>query len=962
MVIFGPPAESAGWDCPPPPPPPPPLQLQHHRAGGYAAGPAPAHPAARTNSDISDARRYRPYPEIAAAPADARYLPAAAAAAAAAGPPAGGIGHHHLGAMGMAMMARVPRRSRHAGDAQKRRRRTQACEYCHMKKIKCEGDGAHCQNCIKNDVRCVWGQKRKRGPKPKAAVALAQRIHRHHHQQQQQMHHHHHHHHHHHPFPPAAVGGNNSSSGSSISSSSGSTAVAAMSAAMAAAAAAAPVARELPTHTPSPANSGEGGGGDDNNNNRNNNNDSGGDSDDDHDDDNDDAGAKPQQSPSNGSSSEPFSGIQAPRFGHELGELFREKVDEETREAVQYYLDYFYPLAPMYHPFVFILRVVRGQVDPLLIDAIKATTARVIAQKTGRVVDGQALADGVRAQILGRLRQPTVDLVRTMVVMTLLAGSQGDYISYNSLICLAASVVVRMGWHNLDLYRRPPPASFEDWVDLELKRRLFWLVYQIDSYQSMLTGRPMSIAEDSVHVFAPCPDSEWDSMRPTRSIVPGDPSHSIAYVSPAASAGRQLSPGGADPSPPPPVPPVPPLRPSQHVIVATGAFSHSFMSLCELTAIIAKINTFLCDAKASRPLMLLAQPPPQQQQQQQQSGDGAAPSPGASPAGLSRDAPFPAADFLGGASNGTSGLVRPVMRPVRLASEYAAFVELDERLEEWKRNLLMPEDLRDDATEARDITFFGTADHRRFMMRVRYFCLHCYYVPNTIFLHQANRPTFFTEYEQPLEVRMAQRWAAAKSASPAAAAAAASTSTSSTAATAAAPDAGGSSGGDDPDAAAATERALRELLARAFSSTWNEGVLAYDIEKTSWDHSVRAAKGLSEHLQRNSDLPLERFDQVIPFCIFISVSVLLRQVRMCASLLRAAAAEPIAAARRLAAAGGARAVEAERAQCTACIRHQWTTLQSLGALWDIDGINDLLQSMQIDEVTKAASMLEGMSL
>ncbi|KAJ1651053.1 hypothetical protein GGF38_005680, partial [Coemansia sp. RSA 25] len=52
-----------------------------------------------------------------------------------------------------------------------------------------------------------------------------------------------------------------------------------------------------------------------------------------------------------------------------------------------------------------------------------------------------------------------------------------------------------------------------------------------------------------------------------------------------------------------------------------------------------------------------------------------------------------------------------------LLSEYPAFVELDERLEEWKRNLLMPEDLRDDATAAADITYFGNADHRRFMMR-----------------------------------------------------------------------------------------------------------------------------------------------------------------------------------------------------------------------------------------------------
>ncbi|KAJ2356391.1 hypothetical protein H4S01_006708, partial [Coemansia sp. RSA 2610] len=408
-----------------------------------------------------------------------------------------------------------------------------------------------------------------------------------------------------------------------------------------------------------------------------------------------------------------------PKLDREMSDFFSDKVPADTREAVRFYFDYFYPLSPMFHPSMFIRRVVHGQVDPLLLDAMKATTARVITQKTGRFVDGRALARSVKARILGQLEQPTVDLLRTIVVVTLLAGSQGEYVSYNSLICLAASLVVRMGWHKLDLYRRPAPTSWDEWVALEVKRRLFWLVYQIDSYQAMLTGRPMSIAEDSVYVSAPCSDYEWDAMHISRRMVP---SAQPEVQRPRSHQRSSRSSSGSTSSL------VQSLRVNAHEIVATGAFSYSFMALCELTAVIAQINSFLCDAKASRPML-------------------------GAPRGLG--APFPAVDFMGPAAEGA--LVHPVLRTARLPSEYPAFGELDERLEEWKRNLLAPEDLRDDSADPGDISYFGTADHRRFMMRVRYFCLHCYYVPITIVLHQANRPSFFTEYEQPLAMRLARR-------------------------------------------------------------------------------------------------------------------------------------------------------------------------------------------------------------
>ncbi|KAJ2364663.1 hypothetical protein IW150_006418, partial [Coemansia sp. RSA 2607] len=280
-------------------------------------------------------------------------------------------------------------------------------------------------------------------------------------------------------------------------------------------------------------------------------------------------------------------------------------------------------------------------------------------------------------------------------------------------------------------------------------------------------------------------------------------------------------------------------------------------------------------------------------------------------------------------------------RTASLLSEFQTFVDLDTRLETWKRNLLMPEDLRDDATEAKDISYFGTADHRRFMMRVRYFCLHCYYVPITIFLHQSNRPSFFTEYEQPLEVRLRQRRQKQKEQQP------------------------DHEQADDSDVRE-SEIALREMLNMAFASSWNEGLLAYDIEDRSWGVCVRAAHGLSEHLERNVDFPLERFDQIIPFCIFMSVSVLIRQVRICNRLMAAGsgARTPAQAAlfRRLSNLGGVQTVATERAMCIKHIRHQWDTLQRLSSVWDVQGMQHLLKSMQVDEIANAADLLSGMSL
>ncbi|KAJ2843980.1 hypothetical protein GGI22_007031, partial [Coemansia erecta] len=52
----------------------------------------------------------------------------------------------------------------------------------------------------------------------------------------------------------------------------------------------------------------------------------------------------------------------------------------------------------------------------------------------------------------------------------------------------------------------------------------------------------------------------------------------------------------------------------------------------------------------------------------------------------------------------------------------------------------------------------------------------------------------------------------------------------------------------------------------------------------------------------------------------------------------------------------------ERARCIRHAKHQWEMLQSLGSLWDVEGMQMLLKSMHIDEVTSATDMFGSMSL
>ncbi|KAJ1841754.1 hypothetical protein LPJ73_006013, partial [Coemansia sp. RSA 2703] len=66
-----------------------------------------------------------------------------------------------------------------------------------------------------------------------------------------------------------------------------------------------------------------------------------------------------------------------------LQRFFSSEVAEDTRDAVISFFDYFYGRIPIFHPASFVRRIVANDVDELLVDTMKAYTARAVMRKTG---------------------------------------------------------------------------------------------------------------------------------------------------------------------------------------------------------------------------------------------------------------------------------------------------------------------------------------------------------------------------------------------------------------------------------------------------------------------------------------------------------------------------------------------------------------------------------------------------
>ncbi|KAJ2401282.1 hypothetical protein H4218_006369 [Coemansia sp. IMI 209128] len=263
----------------------------------------------------------------------------------------------------------------------------------------------------------------------------------------------------------------------------------------------------------------------------------------------------------------------------------------------------------------------------------------------------------------------------------------------------------------------------------------------------------------------------------------------------------------------------------------------------------------------------------------------------------------------------------PMQRPVGLASlfEYPRFAELDQMLKDWRANLMRPDDMKHLWKPEHSFATFGSLEHRHFIMRIRYFCLYAYSVPLVHILHFANRPSFF----------------------------------------------GQSNSGKDPNTRSSSvsslaasdsieNNAIREMLSSTFSDLLNDGILAYDIVDESWNICLEAVHDIIAFIDRNSDIPLDRCDQVMPFCLFTSMTVLIRQIRRCR--------KDIEARRESHKREGMHKAYADLSKNVAALRRLWTMLKGLDLIWRTDGMELLLRTMQIEEVANTADLVSDLTL
>ncbi|KAJ2715404.1 hypothetical protein H4R19_001222 [Coemansia spiralis] len=247
-----------------------------------------------------------------------------------------------------------------------------------------------------------------------------------------------------------------------------------------------------------------------------------------------------------------------------LQRFHSDQVPGDVREAVVCFLDHLYAQLPVFHPATLVRRIAFGQIEALLVDALRLCTARISARQPGFATDVGALTERVHKRLLAGVEQPSLDYVRAVLLTASALEGDAQFLMYSSLAGLAASTAMRLGWHTLDLGRSIDEVPWDDWVELEEKRRTFWSVYQLDSHHSLLSDRPMTIAKTHIFISTPGSDNMWDDVTMPQ-IMHWPTRHQ------------------------------PDIR--RDVVVRMGALSYAFIEHCNLAALVAQLAEFLWEAR-----------------------------------------------------------------------------------------------------------------------------------------------------------------------------------------------------------------------------------------------------------------------------------------------------------------------------------------------------------------------------
>ncbi|KAJ2810732.1 hypothetical protein GGI24_006957, partial [Coemansia furcata] len=148
------------------------------------------------------------------------------------------------------------------------------------------------------------------------------------------------------------------------------------------------------------------------------------------------------------------------------------------------------------------------------------------------------------------------------------------------------------------------------------------------------------------------------------------------------------------------------------------------------------------------------------------------------------------------------------------------------------------------------------------------------------------------------------------------------------------------------------DAAIRAMLGSAFSGMVNDGLLAHDVVPRSWHICLREIDALVAHLDRNADMPIDRCDASISFCLFVPITVLVRHIRHIRERARAPHTADAHAAD----------LRHEITRRVAALRRLWSMLKDLGFIWGVAPMEALLRSMQVDEIANATDLFSNLSL
>ncbi|KAJ1728237.1 hypothetical protein LPJ61_004143, partial [Coemansia biformis] len=495
-----------------------------------------------------------------------------------------------------------------------------------------------------------------------------------------------------------------------------------------------------------------------------------------------------------------------------LVDRFLTMEDVELREAVLAYYAYFYGFCPILHPSSLLRKVVSGTLCPLLEDSLRATTSMFVSRKLGCKIDADALFTRLVTAITIRSEAPSVDEVCAFQLASIGVSGVRGFVCFDTLKSAVTSLLMQLNWHQVDRYDVLTEAnSWDEWVEAEVKRRVFWINYKVDSHHSSIAGRPPVIDEEKVFVRAPCSDAEWDELSREHLVAhcctgPASAPHPSGpwTVDPwgAASTNASGNDSGNDSdydddgdgnhsSGNDRRAQQRPGRRSDGIscwtLVASvqEEMSRTFRKITPYESFMARISTLQRDAKASWV------------QQCSQVGGGS----------------------------------RPLEPP--LLGDSPLFQRYDGELRQWKSEQVTASDLYDPSLSPWEASFFGSVRHRIFLVRVRCFCLNMYAPGVTILLHSANRRSFCTEAQQAMggtQQPQQQPQSRDGSHSP-------------------------SSPPQEPSSRQGSEeveeQTITRILNQTFGPTWCQGLVARDIEPESWELSVSCAHEMATCLRNN---------------------------------------------------------------------------------------------------------------